>query len=153
MASKKKKNGNLVRGKIDRETLMLWGRDWIIRVLQCIHYVEETIGSKNTANFGCTSTGFQAPCFGGRNLSWCTCICYYYVSILGSYPSHFINAYGTNPTTQKNTVLPWCRGWLGLVIGSFRWAGRVVGLPRVPDGRAGVYNRAGCWAGVGGTSK
>jgi hypothetical protein len=48
-----------------------------------------------------------------------TCICHYYISILGSYPSHFINAYGTNPTTQKNRVLPWCRGWLGLVIGSF----------------------------------
>ena len=48
-----------------------------------------------------------------------TCICHYYVSILGSYPSHFINAYGTNPTTQKNRVLLWCRGWLGLVIGFF----------------------------------
>jgi len=23
------------------------------------------------------------------------------------------------PTTQKNRVLPWCRGWLGLVIGFF----------------------------------
>jgi len=70
MAFKKKKNDNLERGKIDWETLMLWGRDWIIQVLQCIHYVEQTIGSKNTANFRCTSTGFKAPCFSGRNLSW-----------------------------------------------------------------------------------
>jgi len=30
---------------------------------------------------------------------------YISISILGSYPSHFINAYGTNPTTQKNRVL------------------------------------------------
>jgi hypothetical protein len=29
----------------------------------------------------------------------------------------------------------------------------VVGLPRVPGERAGLYNRAGCWAGVGGNSK
>ena len=41
-------------------------------------------------------------------------------------------------------VLP---GWLGLVIGSFVTAGRVVGLPRVPDARAGcaggIPHRAG----------
>ena len=29
----------------------------------------------------------------------------------------------------------------------------MVGLPRVPDERAGMYNRAGCWVGVGGNSK
>jgi len=63
--------------------------------------------------------------------------CYISISILGSYPSHFINAYGTNPTTQKNRVLLWYRGWLGLVIGFFGWAGRMVDMPRVLDERAG----------------
>ena len=29
----------------------------------------------------------------------------------------------------------------------------VIGMPRVPDGRAGVYSRAGLLVGVGGTSK
>ena len=48
-----------------------------------------------------------------------TCICHSHVSILGYCPTHFINAYGQNLTTQKNGVLPWCWGWLGLVIGSF----------------------------------
>ena len=43
-------------------------------------------------------------------------------------------------------------GWLGLIIGSFSRAGRVVGMPRVPDGRAGWCSSVGavgrgwlCW--------
>ena len=48
-----------------------------------------------------------------------TCICYYYVSILGSYPSHFINAYGTNPTSQKKPYCHGCRGLFGLLIGLY----------------------------------
>ena len=52
-------------------------------------------------------------------------------------PKSLHNAYGTNPTTQKNRVLPWCRGWLELVIGFVGWAGRMVDMPRVPDERAG----------------
>jgi hypothetical protein len=54
-----------------------------------------------------------------------------------------INPHREYPTTPKKGLLPWCRGWLGLVIGSFGSAGGVVDMPRVPDGRAGVYNRAG----------
>jgi hypothetical protein len=57
-----------------------------------------------------------------------------------------INPHRVYPTTQKKglfLVLPWCRDWLGLVIGSFSSAGGVVDMPRMPDGRAGVYNRVG----------
>ena len=50
------------------------------------------------------------------------------------------------PPPKKKGLLPWCRGWLGLVIGSFGSAGGVVDMPRVPDGRAGVYNRAGLFS-------
>jgi hypothetical protein len=60
-----------------------------------------------------------------------------------------INPHREYPTTQKKGLLPWCRGWLGLVIGSFGSAGGVVDMPRVPDGRAGV----GAVGRVGGTSK
>jgi hypothetical protein len=51
------------------------------------------------------------------------------------------------PTTQKKrtflsfAVVP---GLVGLVIGSFVSVGRVVDMPRVPDGRAGVYNGQDC---------
>ena len=48
---------------------------------------------------------------------------------------------------KKTVVLPGCRGWLGLVIGCSCWAGRVVHLPRVPDGRAGIAGW-GCWVRV-----
>jgi hypothetical protein len=37
----------------------------------------------------------------------CLCATYIYhshVSILGLFPSHFIHAYGTNPTSQKNHI-------------------------------------------------
>jgi len=57
-----------------------------------------------------------------------------------------INPHQEYPTTQKKGLLPLCRGWLGLVIGSFGSAGGVVDMPRVPDGRAGVYNRAGLFS-------
>jgi len=53
------------------------------------------------------------------------------------------------PHHPKKRTLPWCQGWLGLVIGSFRSVGGVVDMPRVPDGRAGVYNRAGLLGGLG----
>ena len=82
----------------------------------------------------------QPPCRDPNNQEVVTCICYYYLSILGSYPSHFINAYGTNPTSQKNRKQPCCcgcRGSLGLLIGFCMRAGRIVDMPRVPDGRAG----------------
>ena len=36
--------------------------------------------------------------------SFFTCIYHSHVSILGLFPSHFIHAYGTNPTTQKNHI-------------------------------------------------
>ena len=49
-------------------------------------------------------------------------------------------------------ILPESRGSLGLVMGSFLRAGRVVGMPRVPDGRAGWSSSVGavgrgwlCW--------
>jgi hypothetical protein len=64
-----------------------------------------------------------------------------------------INPHRVYPTTQKKGLLPWCRGWLGLVIGSFGSAGGVVDMPRVPDGRAGCIIGQDCSAGVGGTSK
>jgi len=51
-----------------------------------------------------------------------TCICQYHVSIIVLDLPYCINVYGQNPTTQKTMktrVLPGCRGWLGLVIGSF----------------------------------
>jgi hypothetical protein len=46
---------------------------------------------------------------------------------------------------KKRTFLSFAvvLGLVGLVIGSFGSAGGVVDMPRVPDGRAGVYNRAG----------
>jgi len=54
-----------------------------------------------------------------------------------------INPHQEYPTTQKKGLLPLCQGWLGLVIGSFGSAGGVVDMPRVPNRRAGVYNRVG----------
>jgi len=53
----------------------------------------------------------------------------------------------------KNRVLPWSQGWLGSIIGSFGSAGRVIGLPRVPDGRAGSSRWGRAVGQVGGTSK
>ena len=46
-------------------------------------------------------------------------------------------------------TLPESRGSLGLVIGSFSRAGRVVGMPRVPDGRAGCAVVLGLLGGGG----
>ena len=54
---------------------------------------------------------------------------------------------------MKNRVLPWSRGWLGSIIGSFGSAGRVIGLPRVPDGRVRSSRWGGAVGWVGGTSK
>jgi hypothetical protein len=48
-----------------------------------------------------------------------TCSDHYYISIDGSCLPWFINPQRHLPTTQKNRVLPWCRGWLGLVIETF----------------------------------
>jgi hypothetical protein len=48
-----------------------------------------------------------------------TYICHSHVSILGLYPSHFIHAYGTNPTSQKNSYCRGCRGSFGLLIGFY----------------------------------
>jgi hypothetical protein len=42
-----------------------------------------------------------------------------YISVHGSCLPWFINPQRHLPTTQKNRVLPWCRGWLGLVIETF----------------------------------
>jgi len=75
-----------------------------------------------------------------------TCICHPDISIPRTCLNHMINPHGVFPTTQKRGLLPWCRGWLGLVIGSVGSAGGVVDMPRVPDGRAGVYNRAGLFS-------
>ena len=43
---------------------------------------------------------------------------YIYVSIPRTCLNHIINPHPEFPTSQKNSVLPWCRGWLGLVIWS-----------------------------------
>ena len=86
-------------------------------------------------------------CMRGR---WrCSLRRYISISIPGTCVNHIINPHRVFPTTQKKEVLLWCWGWLGLVIWSFGWAGRMVDMPGVPDERAGVYNRVGCWAGVG----
>ena len=42
---------------------------------------------------------------GLSSASGTTCICHSYVSILGFDPTHFINAYGQNPTTQGTHIL------------------------------------------------
>ena len=54
---------------------------------------------------------------------------------------------------MKNRVLLWSQEWLGSIIGSFGSAGRVIGLPRVLDGRAGSSRWGGAVGRVGGTSK
>jgi hypothetical protein len=46
-----------------------------------------------------------------------------------------------HPKKRTFAVVP---GWLGLVIGSFGSAGRVIDMPRVPDGRAGCIIGRGC---------
>ena len=46
-------------------------------------------------------------------------------------------------------TLPESQGLLGLVIWSFSRAGRVVGMPRVPDGRAGGVAVLGLLGGGG----
>jgi len=45
-----------------------------------------------------------------------TCIWHPDISIPGTCVNHIINPHRVFPTTQKKGVLPWCRGWLGLVI-------------------------------------
>jgi len=41
---------------------------------------------------------------------------YISISIPGTCVNHIINPHQVFPTTQKKEVLPWCWGWLGLVI-------------------------------------
>jgi len=58
---------------------------------------------------------------------------------------------GNSPPAKKQkkpVVQPGCWGWLRLVIESLGLAGRVVDLPKVPDGRVGGVTGWGCWAGV-----
>ena len=54
---------------------------------------------------------------------------------------------------MKNRVLLWSQEWLGSIIGSFGTASRVIGLLRVPDGRAGSSRWGRAVGRVGGTSK
>ena len=82
-----------------------------------------------------------------------TCNSPSHVSVDGSCLTHFIHAYGylpIHPKIVKNRVLPWSRRWLGSIIGSFGSAGRVMDLPRVPDGRAGSSRWGGAVGRVGG---
>ena len=67
-----------------------------------------------------------------------TCIWHPDISIPGTCVNHIINPHRVFPTTQKKEVLLWCRGWLGLVIGSLVCRGCRM------RGRGSVGGR-GCW--------
>jgi hypothetical protein len=83
----------------------------------------------------------------GRRITMnATCIWYPDISISRTCLKHIISPHRVFPTTQNKGVLPWCRGWSGLVIETFEYAGRVVCMPRVPGERAGVYNGAGLFS-------
>jgi hypothetical protein len=57
------------------------------------------------------------------------------------------------PHHPKKRTLPWCRGWLGLVIGSLGERVRWLICRGCRMGGRGCIIGRGCWVGVGGTSK
>ena len=54
--------------------------------------------------------------YGRTGDSWSSLRRYISISIPGTCVNHIINPHRVFPTTQKKEVLPWCWGWLGLVI-------------------------------------
>ena len=79
-------------------------------------------------------------------MGWASLSGHIYIWVDGSCLTYFINPQRNLPTTQKKRIKESIAVMPGLVRISnrvFGWAGSVDDMPRVPDGRAGVYNRVG----------
>ena len=59
------------------------------------------------------------PCPANRFCQQSSLRCYIYIWIPRTCLNHMINPHWVFPTSQKKGILPWCHGWLGLVIWSF----------------------------------